>query len=450
MTTEWIPTGGKKPILPSDVFVYVRFAGDSREEAEAYRDGYGQSVDSVHSWADTIEYRRKHPAPMTNDQTVTQALEPCPFCGSGDVNPNGICRYSKGHEAWWADGTEIRESFFVNCGKCGISNRGMFGHRTRELAITAWNTRTAHSGESRDFQSEVGKWMLACFGEEIAADKIERADRFVEEALELAQTIPGFTVERALALVEYVFGRPVGERGQEVGGVGVTLAALCNTYDLNIAAEWERELARVWTKVEAIRAKQATKPVGSALPVAESGEGREGAEHCRKCGRDNPSWSAPSPLWNAVMRGGSVDGNPIHDDLVCPSCFIGLAMDAGIASGWRLIATDVNVLLETVTPSGRVWDDAAFLWDEQHSSHSGEGRSNGAGEDGYLKIPTEAMPRGPRRDAVVAAAMKLAPYSADPAGTPTRDGLVFLNAAINEAAAAHFAALAQPEAGGER
>lgn len=62
MTTEWIATGGKKPILPSHVFVYVRFAGDSREEAEAYRDGYGQSVDSVHSWADTIEYRRKHPA----------------------------------------------------------------------------------------------------------------------------------------------------------------------------------------------------------------------------------------------------------------------------------------------------------------------------------------------------------------------------------------------------
>lgn len=70
--------------------------------------------------------------------------------------------------------------------------------------------------------------------------------------------------------------------------------------------------------------------------------------------------------------------------------------------------------------------------------------SNGEGASGYLKIPTIAMPKGPRRDAVVAAAMKLAPYSADPAGTPTRDGLVFLNAAINEAAAAHFASLSTP------
>lgn len=117
------------------------------------------------------------------------------------------------------------------------------------------------------FQSEVADWMLTCFGEEIAADRIERADRFIEEALELAQAIPGFTVERARALVEYVFNRPVGEIWQEVGGVGVTLAALCNTYDVNISDEWERELARVWTKVDVIRAKQATKPVGSALPM---------------------------------------------------------------------------------------------------------------------------------------------------------------------------------------
>lgn len=144
--------------------------------------------------------------------------------------------------------------------------------------------RLAHSPPSQadageeGFQAEVGRWMLECFGEEIAADRIERADRFLEEALELAQTIPGFTVERARALVEYVFARPVGERGQEVGGVGVTLAALCNTYGLNITDEWQRELARVWTKVETIRAKQASKPTGSALPVAVSSPPTSGEE----------------------------------------------------------------------------------------------------------------------------------------------------------------------------
>lgn len=116
------------------------------------------------------------------------------------------------------------------------------------------------------FQSGVGDWMLACFGEVIAADLLERADRFIEEALELAQTMPGFTAERAHALVDYVFSRPVGERHQEVGGVMVTLAALCNPVGLSINEEARRELARIWTKVEAIRAKQAAKPTGSALP----------------------------------------------------------------------------------------------------------------------------------------------------------------------------------------
>ena len=118
------------------------------------------------------------------------------------------------------------------------------------------------------FQYRVGDWMLACFGIEISSDRLERADRFIEEALELAQTMPGFCAARAHALVDYVFGRPVGESGQEVGGVMVTLAALCNTAEIDIVTEAERELARVWTKVEAIRAKQATKPVGSALPIA--------------------------------------------------------------------------------------------------------------------------------------------------------------------------------------
>ena len=118
------------------------------------------------------------------------------------------------------------------------------------------------------FQSRVNDWMMVCFGPEIAADKLERADRFIEEALELSQTWPDFTAERAHALVDYVFNRPVGEPAQEVGGVMVTLAALCNTGGIDIETAAETELARVWTKVDAIRAKQAAKPTGSALPIA--------------------------------------------------------------------------------------------------------------------------------------------------------------------------------------
>lgn len=124
----------------------------------------------------------------------------------------------------------------------------------------------AHNTAQQSFQARVGEWMELCFTPEIIADKLERADRFIEESLELVQAT-GYSAERAHALVEYVFNRPVGEPFQEVGGVRVTLAALCNPHGIDEDAAAETELARVHTKIDVIRAKQATKPVGSALPI---------------------------------------------------------------------------------------------------------------------------------------------------------------------------------------
>jgi hypothetical protein len=117
------------------------------------------------------------------------------------------------------------------------------------------------------FQQRVQPWMLACFGAEIAADREERNHRFLEEALELVQAC-GCSASEAHQLVDYVFGREVGEPAQEVGGVMVTLAALCLANCLDMHAAGETELARIWTKVDAIRAKQAAKPKHSPLPQA--------------------------------------------------------------------------------------------------------------------------------------------------------------------------------------
>ena len=86
------------------------------------------------------------------------------------------------------------------------------------------------------------------------------------------------------------------------------------------------------------------------------------AERCKRCGRDNPAWAAPSPLWNAVMRGGSINGEPEFGDMVCARCFMVLAEERGIAFRWRVQPEIVNVALETVTPSGRVWDEERWLW----------------------------------------------------------------------------------------
>jgi hypothetical protein len=122
------------------------------------------------------------------------------------------------------------------------------------------------------FQARVQPWMMACFGATIAGDREERNHRFLEEALELVQST-GCTAHEAHQLVDYVYGRDTGEPPQEVGGVMVTLAALCLANDLDMHLCGETELARIWTKVEAIRAKQAAKPKHSPLPGPSASEG---------------------------------------------------------------------------------------------------------------------------------------------------------------------------------
>lgn len=118
------------------------------------------------------------------------------------------------------------------------------------------------------FQSRVQPWLLECFGAEIAADRTERNHRFLEESLELVQAI-GCTASEAHQLVEYVFGRPVGDPPQEVGGVMVTLAALCLANGLDMHDAGEVELSRISAPdlVAKIRAKQAAKPKHSPLPA---------------------------------------------------------------------------------------------------------------------------------------------------------------------------------------
>lgn len=115
------------------------------------------------------------------------------------------------------------------------------------------------------FQSRVLQWMVATFGHEITRNRVERNHRFLEESLELVQAA-GCTASEAHQLVDYVFGRPVGELRQEVGGVAVTLAALCHANDVNVEVCGEAELTRCWANMDLIRSKQAGKPKHSPLP----------------------------------------------------------------------------------------------------------------------------------------------------------------------------------------
>ncbi|NNU35664.1 hypothetical protein G9X64_03955 [Rhizobium sophorae] len=119
------------------------------------------------------------------------------------------------------------------------------------------------SGNS--FQERVWQWIAACFPPQAHADVKERTHRFLEEALELAQA-NGCSRQDAQDLVDYVYGRAPGELAQETGGTLVTLAALCNANGIDMEEAGQRELDRNWARIDRIRAKQAARPQGSALP----------------------------------------------------------------------------------------------------------------------------------------------------------------------------------------
>jgi NTP pyrophosphatase (non-canonical NTP hydrolase) len=150
--------------------------------------------------------------------------------------------------------------------------RGYAGKKRSEVSNPCLTAREAialadwiEAKTKESFQAGVGDWLVACFGETIASDKQERNHRFLEEAVELAQSCD-CTAEEAHQLVDYVFGRPVGEKFQEVGGVMVTLAALCRAHAIDMHTAADTELDSIWTKVEQIREKQKKKPAFGPLP----------------------------------------------------------------------------------------------------------------------------------------------------------------------------------------
>jgi hypothetical protein len=139
---------------------------------------------------------------------------------------------------------------------------------------------------------------MECFSMEICRDQQERNHRFLEEGLELVQSL-GCTASEAHQLVDYVFGRPSGDPMQELGGAQVTLAALCFPTGLDMREAAERELVRVWTKMDAIRAKQAAKPKHSPLPAEQNGtSAREATRRALVDAIDSPTIAALARIFS--------------------------------------------------------------------------------------------------------------------------------------------------------
>lgn len=110
------------------------------------------------------------------------------------------------------------------------------------------------------FQVRCMKWILAWLHSNIVWNKQERNQRFLEEALELVQSLD-MDATTAHKLVDYVFSRPKGEPKQELGGVMNTLAILAETNSMSMWQSAEDELARCWNNIDKIREKQKGKPI---------------------------------------------------------------------------------------------------------------------------------------------------------------------------------------------
>jgi hypothetical protein len=268
-----------------------REAGVQREAAHRRRGAGDVDIDEMREWA-TV------PGVRLDDLQAILALRPTPPVEVGaidrarEIKP---LKWSEPHPStkypnWFAQVYAIRFEARIDTSRAGmfgkfpLSINGLtvdeqfdslegakayaqanYEVRVRSAFNAALSTPAA-SGEA-SFQQRVQPWLMACFGEMIAGDREERNHRFLEEALELVQAC-GCTAHEAHQLVDYVYGRPVGELHQEVGGVMVTLAALCLANDSDMHAAGWVELDRIWGKVEAIRAKQAAKPKHSPLPIA--------------------------------------------------------------------------------------------------------------------------------------------------------------------------------------
>ncbi|MER8478389.1 hypothetical protein [Mesorhizobium sp. M1163] len=183
-------------------------------------------------------------------------------------NPSTGARTNPDADDFWTQAKSTLDQFDANV-----------GHRVTEL-LEANNryqqeARDARAALKGGYQDRVHSFMLACFGADIAADGMERNHRFLEESLELVQAL-GCTASEAHQLVDYVFGRPIGEPNQEAGGVAVTLAALCNAHKIDMDIAGETELTRCWSKIDKIRAKQAAKPKHGPLPEASANRLTEG------------------------------------------------------------------------------------------------------------------------------------------------------------------------------
>lgn len=156
-----------------------------------------------------------------------------------------------------ADGDRVWK-LALECGHVLVTKRA-YVFKAPEM-VTCKTCLKGPEPAGRDLrQAQVTAWCLEAFGETHTTSVHQRAIRLLEEAIEAYQAAGG-EYGMAYQLVDYVFARPKGELGQELGGVGVTVLALASAAGLSADAEEAKEVARVLAiDVEVVRKRNAAK-----------------------------------------------------------------------------------------------------------------------------------------------------------------------------------------------
>ncbi len=143
--------------------------------------------------------------------------------------------------------------------------RGEYIARARSYTLDAVPVELTVS----DYQVSVDQWLQNTFPT-FRHNSMERALRFLEEALELFQAAGGREKD-ASHLIDYVFSRPRGDLSQEIGGVLNTLAALATCHGVSLSLAAEDGLKDCWGRSDDIKRKQAMKAeAGVSEPLFES------------------------------------------------------------------------------------------------------------------------------------------------------------------------------------
>lgn len=125
----------------------------------------------------------------------------------------------------------------------------------------------AAASDRKSYQKRVRDWLVACFGLNFADPDQEREARYMEESIELFHA-QGKSIEDLITLACRVYSRPPGDVRREFGDVAVTLAALAEAKGYDLSEVGDEALDRNWSRIDAIREKQASKPKNTFLPGA--------------------------------------------------------------------------------------------------------------------------------------------------------------------------------------